>query len=68
MKVDSFKLRNLAMNKGWSLRKLAEKAGIGHATIYSLADNKRKHGFSADKLYKVAIALGVKTTDLIIED
>lgn len=68
MKLDSLKIQHMALDRGWTLKRLAEEAGIGKTTIYPLVRNQRKRGFSAESLHKIAMALGVKASEIVVDD
>jgi transcriptional regulator with XRE-family HTH domain len=56
-------LRELRIERGWSIRKLAEKAGVAPSTIYEIERGARRaHERTAQKLAK---ALGVERADLL---
>jgi transcriptional regulator with XRE-family HTH domain len=60
------KIRNLRKGKGYTLDKLAELAESSKSYIWEL-ENKDPPRPSADKVAKIAIALGV-TADYLISD
>jgi transcriptional regulator with XRE-family HTH domain len=60
------KIRNLRKRKGYTLDKLAEMAESSKSYIWEL-ENKDPPRPSADKIAKIAIALGV-TPDYLITD
>lgn len=60
------KIRNLRKKKGYTLDKLAELAESSKSYVWEL-ENKEPPRPSADKIAKIAVALGV-TPDYLITD
>lgn len=56
-------IKVIATDRGWTVKKVAEKAGIGEATIYRWKTTNP----STKSLEKVAKVLGVQVTDLLVE-
>lgn len=56
-------IKVIATDRGWTVKKVAEKAGIGEATIYRWKNTNP----STKSLEKVAKVLGVQVTDLLVE-
>jgi DNA-binding Xre family transcriptional regulator len=54
-------IKVIAADRGWTVKKVAEKAGIGEATIYRWKTTKP----STKSLEKVANVLGVQVADLL---
>lgn len=54
-------IKVIAADRGWTVKKVAEKAGIGEATIYRWKATKP----STKSLEKVANVLGVQVADLL---
>ncbi|MGO4864816.1 helix-turn-helix domain-containing protein [Ligilactobacillus ruminis] len=54
-------IKVIAADRGWTVKKVAEKAGIGEATIYRWKTTNP----STKSLEKVASVLGVRVTDLL---
>lgn len=57
-------IKAIAANRGWTIKKVAEKAGIGEATIYRWKTTNP----STNSLEKVANVLGVRVTDLLVDN
>ena len=68
MRVDVMKIRHLAIDKGWSLKQLAEHSNIGKTTIYAVTCKDGNRSFTTEILFKIATALEVKASELIIDD
>ena len=66
--LDGAKLRRLRILKGFTVRGLAEEAGISTSTITVLERRKRNDRFHPPTLVKLADALGVDSTELIGEE
>jgi transcriptional regulator with XRE-family HTH domain len=62
MEVDVEKLQELRIDKGWSLRQLAEAAGIHRNTLWKI-----EHGGNATPatLKKLGDVLGVRASELV---
>jgi transcriptional regulator with XRE-family HTH domain len=58
-------LRELRKSRGWSIRELAERAGVAPNTVLTTEHGRRKPG--ASTLQKFADALGVDVADLLTE-
>jgi len=56
-------LRKLRMKKGWSIRKLAQEAGVSKSTVCDIELGRRKP--TANYLIKVAKALDVEERELL---
>lgn len=54
-------IKVIATDRGWTVKKVAEKAGIGEATIYRWKTTNP----STKSLEKVANVLGVQVADLL---
>ncbi len=61
------KIRNLRKKKSFTLDKLAEESGSSKSYIWEL-ENKDPPRPSADKIAKIAVALGVTPDYLITEE
>lgn len=59
-------IKKLRKHKGWTSADVANRAGVGTATI-SQIESGRRATLQADTLEKVATALGVTTDDLLGE-
>ena len=57
------RLKKVRQRKGFSIRALADKCGIGFATVYRIEAGRTTPRF--DTLEKLAKALGVSVKDLI---
>ncbi len=62
MEVNPTKLKELREAKGFSVRGLAQEAGISTETVYSVEHGHRQP--SVNTLGKIAKALGVEARDL----
>ena len=58
-------LRELRKSKGWSIRHLAERAGVSADTVLQAEHGNRKPGTGT--LQKLSHALGVEVADLLAE-
>ena len=63
-RLDVDKIRRLGFNKGMSISKVCENAGLSR----SRATGWRNRGVYASTVYKVAQVLGVDPIELIIEE
>jgi transcriptional regulator with XRE-family HTH domain len=62
MEVDVDKLKELRVDKGWTQRKLAEKAGVTQTTIWKI---EQGGGANAGTLKKLGDALGIRASELL---
>lgn len=60
------RLRRLRQDKGWTMERLADEAGVSKSYIWEL-ENRPAQRPSADKLNGIAKALGVAVQDLLGE-
>jgi transcriptional regulator with XRE-family HTH domain len=64
MEVSDTKLRRLRRERAWSIRELAQRAGVSTETIYSLEHGRREWAWPRT-VRKLAEALGVKPKELM---
>jgi transcriptional regulator with XRE-family HTH domain len=64
MEVSDTKLRRLRRERAWSIRELAQRAGVSTETIYSLEHGRREWAWPRT-VRKLAEALEVEPKDLI---
>jgi len=61
---DLLRLKELRIERGWSIRELAERAGVAPSTVYEIEHGARRaHERTAQKLAK---ALGIERAELVI--
>ena len=63
--IDMDKVKMLALNKGWSMNMLSEKADVSYQVF--IAYNKGHRSFPKTAV-KIAKALGVKTSEIIVKE
>jgi transcriptional regulator with XRE-family HTH domain len=63
MEVNVDKLKQLRLERGFSQRQLAERAGLANTTVANI--EQRKGGSHPNTLRKLADVLGVSPLDLI---
>jgi transcriptional regulator with XRE-family HTH domain len=64
MEVSDTKLRRLRRERAWSIRELAQRAGVSTDTIYSLEHGRREWAWPRT-VRKLAEALEVEPKDLM---
>ena len=64
MEVSDTKLRRLRRERAWSIRELAQRAGVSTETIYSLEHGRREWAWPRT-IRKVAEALDVDPKELV---
>jgi transcriptional regulator with XRE-family HTH domain len=64
MEVDVRKLQQLRVDKGWTQRELANRAGVTHTTVWKI---EQGGGANAPTLKKLGDALGVRPSELLEE-
>ena len=64
MEVSDTKLRRLRRERAWSIRELAQRAGVSTETIYSLEHGRREWAWPRT-IRKLAEALEVEPKELI---
>jgi transcriptional regulator with XRE-family HTH domain len=62
MEVNVRRLQELRVDKGWTQRKLAERAGVTQTTIWKIEHGGRAN---AGTLKKIGDALGVRASELM---
>ncbi len=67
MEVSDTKLRRLRRERAWSIRELAQRAGVSTDTIYSLEHGRREWAWPRT-VRKLAEALEVEPKDLMKEE
>lgn len=58
-------VERLLGQRGWTRYRLCKESGITQSVIYSL--DKKESGLTADKLLKIATALGCSVDELVRE-
>jgi transcriptional regulator with XRE-family HTH domain len=64
MEMNDTKLRRLRQERAWSIRDLAQRAGVSTETIYSLEHGRREWAWPRT-VRKLADALGVEPKELM---
>jgi transcriptional regulator with XRE-family HTH domain len=67
MEVSDTKLRRLRRERAWSIRELAQRAGVSTETIYSLEHGRREWAWPRT-VRKLAEALEVDPSELMREE
>jgi transcriptional regulator with XRE-family HTH domain len=62
MEINVYKLKMLRVDKGWSIRQLAEEAGVSQTTVWKI---EHGGGANAATLKKLGDALGVRASELL---
>ena len=68
MKNIGARIKSLRKSKGWSLEKLADKAGTSKSYLWEIEKSRTNGGMSAVWLRDVAIALGTTASHLTGEE
>ena len=66
MEVDVDKLKRLRLERGFSQRQLAERAGVANTTVANI--EQRRGGAHPNTLRKLADVLGVSPLDLMEQE
>ena len=64
MEVNVEKLKALRVDKGWSIRQLAQQAGVSQTTVWKIENGG---GANAATLKKLGDALGIRASELLQE-
>ncbi|NEQ33130.1 MAG: helix-turn-helix transcriptional regulator [Leptolyngbya sp. SIO4C5] len=59
------KIRELAAERGWTLKQVAEQAGVNYNTVKSYARTPNMNMADLETLYKLAQAFGIAMEDLM---
>ncbi len=65
MKINAFKIRILAAERGWNVMKLAKESGVSRQTVSYILSGKR---CSPQVAYKLATALEVRLEHIAEEE
>ena len=65
MEMNDTKLQRLRQERAWSIRKLAQRAGVSTETLYSLEHGRREWAWPRT-VHKLADALGVEPKELMV--